>query len=59
MATTEEIKAARDDAKLNLLRAIASDTSPGARSKTVLRLAEAYAWLESPSQPHGAIIQTD
>jgi hypothetical protein len=25
----------------------------GATSETILKLAEAYAWLERPDQPHG------
>ena len=48
-ATSREIDDAYNDAKLEILKAI-----PGSNAATALKLAEAYAWLTSPNQPHGA-----
>ncbi len=31
----------------------ATDISPGTKATILLRLAEAYAWVSNPNQPHG------
>lgn len=36
-----------------LLEAIASHATRAPNATTLLRLAEAWAWLQDPSQPHG------
>ncbi|MFZ0059339.1 MAG: hypothetical protein ACLQAN_07270 [Acidimicrobiales bacterium] len=46
MATDEEILIAIGDRMLQQIE-------QGATSDTVLKLAEAWAWIRSPGQPHG------
>lgn len=46
MATREQILTAIADRLLDQL-------AQGATSDTVLKLAEAYAWVDRPDQPHG------
>ena len=46
MATYEELAAAIGDRMLQNLE-------QGATSETILKLAEALAWVRSPEQPHG------
>lgn len=46
MATTDELASAIGDRLLQQLE-------QGATSETILKLAEALAWVRSPDQPHG------
>jgi hypothetical protein len=48
VATDEEIAAAIGDRLLKNLE-------QGATSETILKLAEAWAWIRSPDQPHGGL----
>jgi hypothetical protein len=41
------------EARENLLRAIAAQAVRAPNATTLLRLAEAYAWVVEPAQPHG------
>ncbi len=41
-----------------LLRAIRAQVSLAPNATTLLRLAEAYAWVVAPDQPHGAAEST-
>ena len=43
----------REQAKEALLEKIAELTKGGMNPALLLHLAEAWAWLEDPSQPHG------
>ena len=49
---TKEIDTARGEAQLALLKAI-PDAIDMSNSGHVLRLAEAFAWVRNPSEPHG------
>ncbi len=51
MATDEEILIAIGDRMLQQIE-------QGATSDTVLKLAEAWAWIRSPGQPHGGFSVT-
>jgi hypothetical protein len=42
----------RKEAQQALLKRI-TEQAPTATGETLLRLAEAYAWLRFPNQPHG------
>lgn len=42
-----------EEARENLLRAIAAQAVRAPNATTLLRLAEAYAWVVEPGQPHG------
>jgi hypothetical protein len=55
MTTHDEFSAARRAAMLAVLRDIEQRAARGGpiASQAVLSLAEAYAWLERPDQPHG------
>ena len=44
----------RDSVQDALFQAIAKKLSGNCTSTDVLRLAEAWAWLVSPDQPHGS-----
>jgi len=46
MATDEELLAAISDRMIGQIE-------QGATSDTILKLAEAWAWIRSPDQPHG------
>lgn len=46
MATREQLLQAITDR-------IVAQLEQGATSDTILKLAEAYAWIERPDQPHG------
>lgn len=46
MATDDELLTAISDRLIQQLE-------QGATSETVLKLAEAWAWIRSPAQPHG------
>jgi hypothetical protein len=48
MATDEEMLAAISDRMLHQIE-------QGATSDTILKLAEAWAWISSPGQPHGGV----
>jgi hypothetical protein len=48
----EDLGAEIEDARRALLEAIARTAREGS-SNVVLRLAEAYAWVTAPDQPHG------
>jgi hypothetical protein len=50
MATDDELAAAISDRLIQLIK-------EGATSDTVLKLAEAWAWVRSPGQPHGGLHQ--
>lgn len=52
MPTAAEIDEARREAQLVVLHRL-RDTGDKATAPTVLALAEAYAWLQAPDQPHG------
>ena len=47
-----------EDARDALLKAITTHASSTINPLIVLRLAEAYAWLMDPSQPHGSAPST-
>jgi hypothetical protein len=49
----QDIKAAQQAATLALLREIPRRADAGAPAIALLALAEAYAWLQRPDQPHG------
>ena len=49
---SSDLDTAIADARAALLEAITRTTREGS-SNVVLRLAEAYAWVSDPSQPHG------
>jgi hypothetical protein len=51
MATDEEILIAIGDRMLQQIE-------QGATSDTILKLAEAWAWIRSPGQPHGGFSVT-
>ncbi|MGB9112656.1 MAG: hypothetical protein WCF24_08010 [Acidimicrobiales bacterium] len=46
MATDEELLSAISDRLIQQLE-------QGATSETILKLAEAWAWIHSPAEPHG------
>jgi hypothetical protein len=46
VATSDEVLAALTDRILQQIE-------QGATSETILKLAEAYAWMARPDQPHG------
>ncbi len=46
MATDDELLAAIGDRMIDQI-------TQGATSDTILKLAEAWAWVHSPGQPHG------
>jgi hypothetical protein len=46
MATDDELLAAIGDRMIDQI-------AQGATSDTILKLAEAWAWVRSPGQPHG------
>lgn len=48
----DKLDAEIEDARRALLEAIARTAREGS-SNVVLRLAEAYAWVSAPDQPHG------
>jgi hypothetical protein len=50
VATDDELAEAISDRLLQLIK-------EGATSDTVLKLAEAWAWVRSPGQPHGGLHQ--
>lgn len=50
MSTDEE---AAGRARETILRAIADQAERAPNASTLLRLAEAYAWMIEPAQPHG------
>jgi len=57
MATVDEAHQALIDSIENLSRALANDTSSyGHRAEAIKDLAEAFAWVVSPSQSHGGSI---
>ena len=49
----EDVKAAQRAAATALLKEIARRSRAGGHAVALLNLAEAYAWLECPDQPHG------
>ena len=49
MASQEELKTAISDR-------IIANLDQGATSDTILKLAEAWAWVAAPDQPHGSAI---
>jgi hypothetical protein len=51
MTTDEELAAAIADRLVQLI-------GEGATSDTILKLAEAWAWVRSPGQPHGGFHQS-
>lgn len=57
MAKTDEVEQALLDKITETIAAVRSPSSAGSHSAndalTVLRLAEAWAWLNRPAQPHG------
>jgi hypothetical protein len=53
MATQQEINDACDAAKLAILERIAKSAPSTSSGAVIANLAEGYAWLDSPSQPHG------
>ena len=55
---SDGLEAAIADARLALLEAISRTAREGS-SNVVLRLAEAYAWVSAPDQPHGGSATTD
>ena len=50
MASEEELAAAVGDRLLQLIK-------EGATSDTILKLAESWAWIRQPGQPHGGLHQ--
>ena len=58
MAVSEhQLDEAHSEARLKILQAIAEQASGStveATSRTVLNLAESYAWLTAVQQPHGS-----
>ena len=53
-ATTEE-PATAQTARDALIAAIAQQAVTAPNATTLLRLAEAYAWVVEPAQPHGGV----
>lgn len=51
MATQNELLEAVSDRLLQHL-------SQGSTSDSILKLAEAWAWIHSPDQPHGAVVSS-
>lgn len=55
---SDELEEAIADARAALLAAISRTAREGS-SNVVLRLAEAYAWVTEPAQPHGGSTSSD
>ena len=55
---SSDLDAAIVEARAALLEAITRKAREGS-SNVVLRLAEAYAWVSDPSQPHGGASADD
>lgn len=53
MATADELSDAYDSARLALLKRITRSLEEQTTGSTARDLAEAYAWITSPSQSHG------
>ena len=53
MATIDELAEAQDEARLALLKG-AKEAAERSNGTLAIRLAEAYAWITNPNQPHGA-----
>lgn len=54
MASDSEVERLRTDAKAAVLRQLTEwiGSEAGVTAAVVLAMAEAYAWLEDPRQPH-------
>ncbi|HMM49194.1 MAG TPA: hypothetical protein PKE32_06235 [Miltoncostaeaceae bacterium] len=50
---TDQQPISSDDTRQILLQQIAAHAGRAPNATTLLRLAEAWAWLQDPSQPHG------
>lgn len=48
-----ETPATEEEARDALIAAIAAQAAVAPNATTLLRLAEAYAWVVEPAQPHG------
>ena len=48
-----EIDTAREEAMLTLLKRIKESAAETSNGIMTLRLAETYAWVQYPNQPHG------
>ena len=50
---TDDAAPSPDETREILLAAIAAHAKRAPNATTLLRLSEAWAWLQDPSQPHG------
>jgi hypothetical protein len=50
---SDQPAAEEEQARAALITAIAAQAAAAPNATTLLRLAEAYAWVVAPAQPHG------